>query len=82
MELGQENLLTLISRLRSYGRTIGPSIDGVMIKEFWRQMVSIIHALHSHNVVHMDLKPDNLILFGSILKIADLGISRKANALG
>ena len=78
MELGGENLGTLINRLRADG----PALNPYMVKEFWQQMVSIIHTLHRNSVVHMDLKPDNLILFGPTLKIADLGISRKANALG
>jgi serine/threonine protein kinase len=81
MELGGENLLTLINRLRKMSRNAGASIDPVMIKEFWRQMVSIVGTLHAHSIVHMDLKPANLILFGQILKIADLGISRKADSL-
>ncbi|CAF0815176.1 unnamed protein product [Rotaria sordida] len=82
MELGGDNLMTLIDRLRASDRTRVPSIDLVMIKGFWRQMVSIVATLHAHSIVHMDLKPANLILFGRTLKIVDLGISRKANALG
>ncbi|CAF2403905.1 unnamed protein product [Rotaria sp. Silwood2] len=82
MELGGENLMTLIDRLRSTHRTHGPSIDPMMVKGFWRQMVSIVATLHAHSIVHMDLKPANLILFGRTLKIADLGISKKADALG
>jgi serine/threonine protein kinase len=74
MELGGENLMTLINRLRSN--------DPFMIKAFWKQMVSIVYTLHINGIVHMDLKPANLILFGSTLKIADLGISRKVNVLG
>ncbi|UJR20890.1 hypothetical protein I4U23_023999 [Adineta vaga] len=82
MELGGENLSILIRRLRQMNDSGGPSIDPVMIKEFWQQMVSIVRVLHANGIVHMDLKPDNLILFGRTLKIADLGISRKADSLG
>jgi serine/threonine protein kinase len=82
MELGAENLSILINRLRPMSMGFGPSLDPFMIRAFWRQMVSIVHTLHSQSIVHMDLKPDNFILFGSTLKIADLGISRKADALG
>ncbi|CAF0933462.1 unnamed protein product [Adineta ricciae] len=82
MELGGENLTALIRRLRSMNDGGGPAIDPVMIKEFWHQMVSIVRVLHTNGIVHMDLKPDNLILFGRTLKIADLGISRKADSLG
>jgi serine/threonine protein kinase len=78
MELGGENLNSLINGLRSRG----PGLDRNTIKAFWRQMVSIVYTLHINGIVHMDLKPANLILFGRTLKIADLGISRKANMLG
>jgi serine/threonine protein kinase len=84
MELGGENLRTLIQRVSALGSgRAGPGtfIHPTIRREVWRQMVSIVGTLHSHNVVHMDLKPDNLILFGRTLKIGDLGISKKANML-
>lgn len=82
MELGGENLSQLINRLRAPTGRYGSSIDPMMIKEFWRQIVSIVRTLHVNGTVHMDLKPDNFILFGPTLKIGDLGISKKSNALG
>lgn len=85
MELGNGNLTELIERAhRNMGRTGGPGlyIDPGMRKGIWRQLVSIIDTLHANNMVHMDLKPDNLILFGNTLKIADLGISKKADVPG
>jgi serine/threonine protein kinase len=82
MELGGDNLGKFISRLRADGQTMGPSIDLYTMKSFWYQLVSIVLTLHRNSVVHLDLKPDNLILFGSILKIADLGTSRKVNVIG
>jgi serine/threonine protein kinase len=78
MELGGDNLMTLINRSRLNGDGFG----SYTIKAFWRQMVSIVYSLQRNGIVHMDLKPANLILFGRTLKIADLGISRKVNALG
>lgn len=78
MELGGENLNALIHRIRSEGS----GLDRHTIIAFWRQMVSIIYALHRNGIVHMDLKPANLILFGRTLKIADLGISRKVDMVG
>jgi len=41
-----------------------------------------VKTLTENNIVHMDLKPDNLIVFGRTLKIADLGISKKPEMLG
>lgn len=82
MELGGENLVDFIERLRAEGRTDGHAVDMGTMKTFWQQMISIVSTLHSNGIIHMDLKPANLILFGSMLKIADLGISRKMNAVG
>ena len=82
MELGGENLGTLISRYRSRDSRAGPNISPTLLRNIWRQMVSILGTLHANGVVHMDLKPQNLIFFGRTLKIADLGISRTADALG
>lgn len=79
MELGGDNLSKLIDKQRLH---FGQNLNPMMIKGFWRQMVSIVATLHGNSIVHMDLKPDNLILFGRTLKIADLGVSRKADALG
>ena len=82
MELGGDNLGKMIRTLHANTPGFGLALNPAMIQDIWRQMVSIIHTLHSNGIVHMDLKPDNLIFFGPILKIADLGISRKVTALG
>ncbi|CAF4149058.1 unnamed protein product [Rotaria magnacalcarata] len=60
----------------------GSYIDPVIRQNIWRQLVSIVQTLTSNDIVHMDLKPDNLILFGDTLKIIDLGISKKPEMIG
>lgn len=43
--------------------------------KFVRQLLSAIGYLHSHQVLHLDLKPDNILLtyIGDDLKLIDLG---------
>lgn len=84
MELGGDNLGKVIARLSAsnpHGRGPGTFLDPTLRKHAWRQMVTIVRTLTLNNIVHMDLKPDNLILFGQTIKIADLGISKKAEKL-
>ena len=85
MELADGNLSAHISRLHSMNRVSrepGQYISPQYRKAIWRQIVQVISTLHQHNTVHMDLKPDNFLLFGRTIKIADLGISRKGDVPG
>lgn len=85
MELGGENLASLIEKSRrSFRPPPGPGnfTEPALRKDVFRQIVSIVATLTANKLVHMDLKPDNLILFGRTFKIADLGISKKTDMLG
>ena len=49
------------------------------IREILRDVVSGLKVLHSQNVVHLDIKPENILYSQSKkYKIADLGLSRVA----
>jgi serine/threonine protein kinase len=39
-------------------------------------MLEAVHQVHSHNIVHADLKPSNFLLVGSELKVRVPGFSR------
>ncbi len=48
--------------------------------EMMTGILSGIEHLHSRNVVHRDLKPDNILLQGNFPRITDFGISRIVSA--
>lgn len=53
----------------------------VTARSFMQQLGAGVQVLHSNNLIHMDLKPENLLLSSddntAILKISDFGLARK-----
>ena len=45
------------------------------VKSFSRQIANGLNALHNLNIIHMDLKPENIMVRDKHLKIIDLGSS-------
>ncbi|KAH8930679.1 hypothetical protein BT69DRAFT_1234978 [Atractiella rhizophila] len=41
------------------------------------QLIEGVGFMHSHGFVHLDLKPNNLVVISNLLKIIDFGLSRK-----
>lgn len=74
MELGEKDLekaLTERGRLSPTER-----------KFIWKQLVDIAVILDRENIVHLDIKPQNLVVFsGNRVKLVDLGIAQKAYQL-
>ncbi|XP_076031894.1 serine/threonine-protein kinase chk-1-like [Oratosquilla oratoria] len=60
-------------------RKIGPSgLDEKTSVLYFNQLISGVKYMHTHGVVHRDLKPRNLLLNGdNVLKIADFGLAAK-----
>ncbi|KAL8623451.1 hypothetical protein ACOMHN_061964 [Nucella lapillus] len=67
----------------------GELLDGVVREGQWsevkaagviRQVLETLQHVHSHGIVHLDVKPSNLLLSGDTLdtvKLIDFGLSRK-----
>lgn len=47
-----------------------------------RTIADAVSFLHAHGVAHRDLKPDNILFVGGVLKIADPGLSAPAGDWG
>ncbi|RIB28500.1 kinase-like domain-containing protein [Gigaspora rosea] len=45
--------------------------------QFAIQLVEAVKWLHTHNIVHGHLHPNNILIHGEILKLADFGLSQR-----
>ena len=58
----------------------GCGLEGPTVKEYSFQILTAVDFIHSHNIMHRDIKPDNLLVSHSgVLKLADFGSSRTSN---
>ncbi|UJR20560.1 hypothetical protein I4U23_023687 [Adineta vaga] len=72
MELGYQDLEKYLSQ-RS-------ALLSTEKKGIWRQLVNIVVTLQNSHIMHLNISPDNLILFyGNIIKLTDFGIAQKVN---
>jgi len=51
-------------------------LDGAMTKSFLHQLLRGVDFCHQRRVLHRDLKPQNLLINGASLKLADFGLAR------
>ena len=61
--------------LRSYLKSI-QKLDFNFIRLTWQQMLTAVHNIHKHNIIHSDLKPANFLFVKGTLKLIDFGIAR------
>ena len=72
MEMGESDLDRIVkNRLTSEDA----HLDVTFTRYFWKEMLYCVQAVHTHDVVHSDLKPANFILLQGRLKLIDFGIS-------
>jgi cyclin-dependent kinase 5 len=77
-----ENKLTLVFEycdqdLKKYFDSCNGEIDSDTVKSFMQQLLRGLSFCHNHNVLHRDLKPQNLLINrNGELKLADFGLAR------
>eukprot|EP00058_Branchiostoma_floridae_P003411 XP_002588899.1 hypothetical protein BRAFLDRAFT_115150 [Branchiostoma floridae] len=80
--LHSEKKLTLVFEycdqdLKKYFDSCSGDIDPETVKSFMYQLLRGLAFCHSHNVLHRDLKPQNLLINkNGELKLADFGLAR------
>ena len=63
--------------LKKYFDSLNGEIDPDLVKSFFYQLLRGLDFCHSHNVLHRDLKPQNLLINeNGELKLADFGLAR------
>ncbi len=55
------------------------ALDESTVRMIARQMIDGLAALHEYEIVHRDIKPQNVLLCDDVWKIADFGISKLMN---
>ena len=45
-------------------------------KNLFKQLMEAINYIHLRNIIHRDIKPQNILLQGNVIKLADFGSSR------
>lgn len=80
--LHSERKMTLVFEycdqdLKKYFDTCGGAVDQLVVKSFMYQLLKGLAFCHSHNILHRDLKPQNLLINkNGELKLADFGLAR------
>lgn len=67
MELCDADLLESISKARRLSQDVAAPL--------FRQLLLAVQHMHKHNMYHCDLKPENVLLSGSTVKLTDFGAS-------
>lgn len=57
-------------------RISGNPIPEKTIIRYLRETLLGLASIHKQGILHLDVKPENLLFKGNILKIADFGLSR------
>ena len=51
-------------------------------KQVLQEIGQALHFMHSHGFIHRDVKPQNIVRVGNVLKLIDFGLTRQGDATG
>lgn len=67
---------TLEQVMQQYRNTPDKVMPESKAISYFRQLLDAFKVLNRYNVVHRDLKPDNILLHNGVIKIGDFGFSK------
>lgn len=65
------------SDLRKILMTYNSSLPLYTLVTYWHQMLEAVGYIHTKDIIHSDLKPENFLMVRGRLKLIDFGISSK-----
>lgn len=75
MEMGELDFYKLLHARQNDEGEAGAHFDPSFVRFYWKELLECIQAVHRRDIVHLDLKPANLLIAQGKLKLIDFGIA-------
>lgn len=72
MEYCNQNLSEVYNKSREDQK----ALEETYIKDIFKQGLQGLKCMHENQMVHLDIKPDNMLFKEQVLKISDMGLAR------